>query len=92
MLVTTIEINERIATDERFAKDVMHAMRRFANMDWGDNSGNLTDEEWQSDWDFNNASAQALNEGKYGRVLGVYGEFWIIKDTQATTILFPHEY
>ena len=92
MIVTTAEVNARIAQDENFAKDVSKAMARFLRKDWGDKSAQLTDEDWKADCAYNDVADQDLNNGQGGRILGVYGEFWIIKDEVATTILFPHEY
>ena len=92
MIVTTAEVNARIAQDENFAKDVSKAMARFLRKDWGDKSAQLTDEDWKADCAYNDVADQDLNNGQDGRILGVYGEFWIIKDEVATTILFPHEY
>jgi hypothetical protein len=87
MIVVTAEINQKIAEDTKFAKDVTHAISRFARMDWGDPF-----KMNKADWDRNDEAAQSLEDRKGGRVLGVYGEFWIIKDMVATTVLFPHEY
>ena len=49
MIVTTAEVNAKIAQDEKFAKDVSKAMARFLRKDWGDKSAELTDEDWRSD-------------------------------------------
>ena len=38
MIVTTAEVNAKIAQDEKFAKDVSKAMARFLRKDWGDKS------------------------------------------------------
>ena len=92
MIVTTAEVNAKIAQDENFAKDVSKAMARFLRKDWGDKSAQLTDEDWKSDCEYNDAAAQSLSKGQGGRILGVYGDFWSIRDMVATTILFPHEY
>ena len=92
MIVTTAEVNAKIAQDEKFAKDVSKAMARFLRKDWGDKSAQLTDEDWKADCAYNDVADQDLSNGQGGRILGVYGEFWIIKDEVATTILFPHEY
>ena len=35
MIVTTAEVNAKIAQDEKFAKDVSKAMARFLRKDWG---------------------------------------------------------
>ncbi len=87
-MVMTREINERIATDVSFASLVGKSLSRFAKGDWGtvtadDKAAN--DKDWES-----------LAGGRYGRILAAYGQtdnkFWIIRDTEAITILYPSEY
>lgn len=66
--------------------DVMAALRRHANQDWGD----CCDEDAE-------ANDQAVRDGS--RILSVYRDrhgstFWIITeaDRSATTVLLPSEY
>lgn len=73
-------INERVATDTKFAKFVTASLKKFLNNDWG-----VTCEE---DAELNNA------EPKWA--MGAYeqdGEkIWIKRDDTYLTILFPSEY
>ena len=80
-IVITCNADERLNT-----KDVLVALRRHANGDWGDvcaEDGQLNDE--------------ALTDGN--RILSVYRDsrgtkFWIITeaDRSATTVLLPEDY
>ena len=90
MLVMTRGINDRVADDNTFARRVTEGVARFARKDWGDVS--------EDDWVTNAENIESLSGGGGGFVLASYeGEngldkFWIIRDTQATTVLFPSEY
>jgi len=86
--VTTRGVNDRMAENADFASAVWEALGRFGQADWG-----TVDPE---DWALNDASAAELDNGQYGRVLAAYGvdedKFWIIRDTEVVTVLFPSEY
>ena len=90
MLVMTRGINDRVADDTTFAKRVTEGIARFTRRDWGDVG--------EEDWSTNAENIQSLLDGGGGFVLASYeGEngldkFWIIRDAQATTVLFPSEY
>ena len=90
MLVMTRDINNRVADDTAFAKRVTEGIARFARKDWGD----VCEEDWSS----NTENMQSLNDGNGGMVLASYegtnglDKVWIIRDAQATTVLFPSEY
>ena len=90
ILVMTRDVNDRIADCSEFAKRVEDAIGKFHSKDWGD--------VYEGDKAQNEQDWEALENGAYGRVLASYpnnlgfDKFWIIRDTEATTILFPHEY
>ena len=92
-LVFTSEVNMIVADDTEFAKFVLKSIQRFFANDWGEC---CEDDKKQNDIDNEN-----LKKGDYGRVLASYinppsspslYRVWIIKDSQAITVLFPHEY
>jgi len=89
-ITLTRGVNDRVADDSTFAKAVWSAIQRFGNQDWGN-----VDREDQST---NDMMHRALNRGEGGMVLGAYDDyddcpkFWIIRDTETTTVLFPSEY
>lgn len=84
-VVTTAEIYEAMQEHRGFKLDVIEALLKYRNRDWGDTSDG--DKE-ANDW--------ALDNGD--RLLAAYetgqGRIWIITewDRSVTTILFPHEY
>jgi hypothetical protein len=85
MLVLTMGVNEKVATDTSFAKHVTKSLGRFVRRDWGE----MGDEDvLANDWAVEN------NE----RILAAYGsgadKVWIIleADRSNTTVLFPSEY
>jgi len=88
MLVMTKGINNRISDDTNFAKRVTDGLARFARRDWGDVS--------EIDWVTNDEHSDHVKDGE--RVMASYedeqglNKFWIIRDEQATTVLFPSEY
>ena len=90
MLAMTRGINDRVADDTAFAKRVTEGIARFTRRDWGDVS--------EEDWSTNAENIQSLLDGGGGMVLASYAgengldKFWIIRDSQATTVLFPSEY
>ncbi len=88
-ITLTRGVNDRVADDSTFAKAVWSAIQRFGNQDWG----NVP----RGDWTQNDDMIQALGRDEYGFVLGSYDyddcpKFWIIRDTETTTVLFPSEY
>ena len=92
-LVFTSEVNMNVADDTEFAKFVLKSIQRFFANDWGEC---CEDDKKQNDIDNEN-----LKKGDYGRVLASYinppsspslYRVWIIKDSQAITVLFQHEY
>jgi len=88
MLVMTASVNEKTATDTKFAKLVTASLSKFANWNWGDVCA--------EDAEMNTKDAQALSNGEYGRIIASYSndetKIWIVKDLQATVIMFPEEY
>lgn len=79
-------ISDKIADNEKFAKQVTYFFDLFIHGDWGDVS--------EDDADYNDANLQM---GK-GSLMGAYetceGRIWIMTehDRSVTTILFPNEY
>lgn len=84
-VVVTRTINNDIANDSKFAKEVTDSLKRYANCDWGDTH--------EDDKPLND---EAVEHGD--RILAAYktskGKIWIITewDRSATTILYPDEY
>ena len=88
-MVATAGISQMISESEEFSESVVDALVRFIGRDWG----NVCPEDWES----NNRDADSLREGGYGRIIASYesgsgNPFWIIRDSQAVTVLFPDEY
>ena len=95
-MVATAGINQMISESEEFSASVVDALVRFIGRDWG----NVCEEDWES----NDRGADSLKEEGFGFVLAAYesphldfgdgfgNPFWIIKDPQAITVLFPDEY
>lgn len=85
-LMMTRGINDTIAEDEGFAKEVMNCLGRYIRKDWGD----MCDEDKQL-----NDSAVINGDD---RILAAYntskGKIYIITehDRSYTTVLFTHEY
>lgn len=85
-VVMTRTINDTIADDRQFAKDITEALERYRACDWG--------EMGEEDLESNNAAV----ESDEGRLFAAYitsrGKVWIITewDRSYTTILFPSEY
>lgn len=84
-LYATRGIADQIEKSEQFRMDVICALQRYAEHDWGDLC--------EADRALNDAAAASAE-----RVLAAYpsslGKIWIITewDRSATTILFPSEY
>ncbi|SVE05020.1 uncharacterized protein METZ01_LOCUS457874 [marine metagenome] len=93
-IVTTSGVQEESDRNPQFSKDVAKALSRFFTKDWGNVE--------QEDWDSNDRDYKKLTTGGYGRILAAYNstethkygnkKFWIIRDTEAITVLFPEEY
>lgn len=85
-LVMTREINNAVADDVTFSKEVLNSIRKHLNCDWGD----LCDE----DKNLNNNAIKNKND----RILSAYntskGRIYIITeyDRSYTTVLFSSEY
>lgn len=84
-VVTTRTINNDMAEDSTFAKEVTESLKRYVNCDWGDTH--------EDDKPIND---DAVKHGD--RILAAYktskGKIWIITewDRSATTVLYPDEY
>lgn len=84
-VVVTRTINNDIADDSKFAKEVHESLARYINCDWGEMS---EDDKAMND--------EAITSGD--RIFAGYetskGKIWIITewDRSATTILYPDEY
>lgn len=84
-VVMTRTINDIVAENVQFAKDVANAINRYVKCDWG--SMDL------EDIDSNDAAVESGD-----RILASYetcrGKIWIITeaDRSYTTVLFPDEY
>ena len=93
-IVTTSGVSEETHRNPQFSKDMAKALSRFFQKDWG-----TVDQE---DWDSNDRDYKELNTGNIGRILAAYEatkphkyghkRFWIIRDTEAITVLYPEEY
>ena len=90
-LYMTKAVNELVADDEQFAKDINNALEKYVNCDWGTL-------EYPEDIKLNEKTI----ETEIGNIQGVYetshGTVWIMTDMNkhenyyVTTILFPSEY
>jgi hypothetical protein len=84
-LVWTRRINDEIADNEQFAKDVINALTRYKKCDWGDTC--------EDDKPLNDKAVENNDD----RILASYntciGEIWIITEWNrgVTTVLFPDE-
>jgi len=84
-VVVTRTINNDIADNNKFAREVHESLSRYINCDWGDTH--------KDDKPLND---EAVASGE--RILAAYetskGKIWIITewDRSATTILYPDEY
>ena len=93
-IVTTSGVSEETHRNPQFSKDMAKALSRFFQKDWG----NVDKEDWAS----NDICYKELNKGNYGRILAAYEatnphkygnkKFWIFRDTEAITVMFPEEY
>lgn len=84
-IVMTRSIAEKVSKNTKFHMEVIDAMLRYAEKDWGIVSQN---DKQANDWGLENGD----------RILAAYetceGDIWIITewDRSVTTILFPSEY
>jgi len=93
-IVTTSGVAEEQKRNPQFTTDMAKSLGRFFRKDWG-----AVDEE---DWESNDRDFAELNKGNYGRIIASYTtqvphkyghrRFWIIRDTETITVLFPEEY
>lgn len=83
-LVFAAGVNELVARDKEFAKQVTNSLARHTSGDWGDMSNEDKKEN-------------ELSIGKHLRIFSAYNcvkKIWIITeaDRSVTTVLFPDEY
>ena len=89
-ITSTSGIQKLVDEDSIFAQAVWSAIQRFGNQDWGD----VPPEDVAQ----NREMYKSLETGGYGFVMGSYSDydhcptFWIIRDMERTTVLFPEEY
>lgn len=85
-LLLTHEINNKIADNKNFCKDVFNAIKRYSIGDWGE----MPDDDLL----LNDEAVKYSNDRIFAAYNTVRGEIWIITeaDRSYTTILFPHEY
>lgn len=85
-LVMTRGINDCIADDKTFTKEVLKALLRYKNHDWG----NMCEEDKQ----MNDNAIKNSNDRVFAAYKTSKGKIYIITecDRHHTTILFPHEY
>lgn len=89
-IVMTRTVNDMVAENEQFAKEVMQILRRYKNCDWGDLD--------KSDWQMNDRAIEFGND----RILAAYrtsqGKTYVITEYDEsvnqtrTTLLFADEY
>lgn len=85
-LYMTCGINNEIANNTQFSKEILKCLARYKNRDWG--------EMCEEDKEMNNEAVKSGND----RILAAYntskGKVYIITewDRSATTVLFTHEY
>jgi hypothetical protein len=86
-IVMTRAINDDIADNSKFAKEILNCLRRYINADF-------SDMEYQEDIDMN---MRAIKTGD-DRIFATYntskGKIYIITewDRSVTTILYPEDY
>ncbi len=91
-VVFTYAVNDAVAESDQFAKDVISAMQKFCNKDWGNASQ-----------DSKNQNEENLSYPEDLYLFATYktckGEIWIITNRATenpgenlTTVLFPDEY
>lgn len=85
-IVWTRGINNEVADNEQFAKEVLIALRKYNNCDWGD----LCDEDKER----NNDAVEFGNDRIFASYQTSKGKIYIITewDRSVTTILFANEY
>ena len=85
-VVMTRGIKDCIADDEVFTKEVLKALLRYRNHDWG----NLPEEDKR----MNDEAIKNSNDRVFAAYKTSQGKIYIITeyDRSCTTILFSHEY
>lgn len=85
-VVVTKTINDIIADNERFAKDVTVALQRYRNCDWGE----MDEEDLKS----NNIAVETGEDRVFAAYQTSKGKIWVITEWERsyTTVLFPDEY
>jgi len=86
-VVMTSTINNTIAEDEQFAKDITIALARYIKADF-------SDMEHQEDIEANNEAIKIGNDRIFATYNTCKGKIYIITewDHSYTTIMFPDEY
>ena len=86
-VVMTATINNAIADNEQFAKDIVRAVQMYTQADF-------SDMEYQEDIDMNYEAIKTGNDRIFATYNTCEGKIYIITewDRSATTILFPDEY
>ena len=85
-LYQTCGINNAVADDLNFAKEIVNALGKYALMDWGDTC--------KSDSNMNDKAVYFNNDRIVAKYITSKGNIFIITESNrsATTILFAHEY
>lgn len=105
-LVNTATVNEHVAISTPFAKFYVESLRAFFKGDWGQvdpEDANLNDEDARrldeghygrilASYPIPDAIADLDLQGMDKGFNDTPPRLWIIRDTQAVTILYPYEY
>ena len=86
-IVWTHKINDMVAENEQFAKDIALSITRYKNADW-------SDMESDEDVEMNNKAIESGEDRIFATYETCLGKIYIITewDRSVTTILFPDEY
>ena len=86
-IVMTRAINDDIADNSKFAKEVLHCLRRYMNADF-------SDMEHQEDIDMNKTAIKTGEDRIFATYNTSLGKIYIITewDRSVTTILYPEDY
>ncbi len=86
-VVMTRAINNDIAADNNFAKEILNCLGRYVNADF-------SDMEHQEDIDMNMAAIENSNDRIFATYNTSKGKIYIITewDRSVTTILYPEDY
>lgn len=85
-MVVTRAINDVMAENNQFAKDVAKAIEKYIKCDWGTMS--------EDDANMNDEAVKLNNDRIFASYSTCKGTIWIITewDRSVTTILFPSDY